>query len=654
MKMKNIIICLALCMAAIGIVNAASFVPKDIDETKGLKVYQIGNSHTDSIREHLCGLIGSAGHMDYRFGTHTIPGAPLRWLKAHPGDSFEDLKNHAWDVVTLQSYNSTTEEEIQAAIDFSKAAYEGNPEVRIIMYSIWPNEENWDEPTLGRREEWNEGVAKRIREAIPGIEVSVAPTSLIIRRLGNMADAGLIPDMKTRRDLYNDPGHMGPNGRYAISCALYAMMYQKSPVGLPSQVNEASFGRPREEVRLDMGAEKALAIQNLVWDTLAEYPHDGVDTGMVINSGRMAPAIVGRAYDEPLPIVNAPAKPEWTIVSGALPEGLQLKDGRIVGTPKTEAKAVFTVQAKVGETIDKREMTLLADPDLPLTIPEQDMVIEHADDYIMTTLQAQGAIGRVTWEKVDGELPIGFKMVDSGLIMGTPGKPGTYEVTFQATDKHPDGPRTAKKSVAVKVGPLREDVLAVKPVDFELDRKQKLLEQPIESIPVQKVLRDSQGNEVARFGIAWHPDPKKPKSSQFMVVVWVKPDSAGDQIPNESVHVYIDMMHNRELIYNEDDLHLMIKPESKSSRANTIQGYKRVRRPKGKEDLPDGGWVTAFFLTGKTFAGRGVHTEFGPDITYGFNLAVGSIDDPAKRVYWHGSAKSDTDTSDFGSIVIAE
>ncbi len=631
-----------------------TFVPKDIDERKGPKVYQLGNSHTDSIREKLCGLVGAAGHTDYTYGTHTIPGAPLRWLKGHPNDSFDRLKKHAWDVVTLQSYNSTTEEEIQAAIAYSKAAYEGNPRVRIIMYSIWPNEENWDKPTLGRREEWNEGVAKRIREAIPEIDVSVAPTSLIIRRLGDMADAGLVPGMKTRRDLYNDPGHMGPNGGYAICCAMYAMIFQKSPVGLPSTVNEVRYGRPTGEPKFDVGADKARAIQNLVWDTLAEYPHDGVDTGMVINSDRMPPAIVGRAYDQALPVVNAPAKPEWRIVAGKLPSGLKLEDGRIRGTPEAETKAVFTVQAQAGEAMDKREITLLADPNLPLTIPDQDMAIEHADDYVMTTLKANGAIGRVTWETIDGELPIGFKMVDSGLIMGTPGKPGTYPVTVQATDKHPEGPRTTKKTVTFKVGPISEDVLAIKPVPFELDRQKKLTEQPIENIPVKEVLKDAQGNEVARFGLAWYQDPKKAKNNQFMVVVWMKPDSTSAGIPNESVHVYIDMRHNRELIYNEDDLHIMITPDSRSSRAQTVQGYKRVRKPKASEELPDGGWVTAFFFTGKTFAGRGVHTQFGPNITYGFNLAVGSKDDPQKRVYWRGSAKSDKDTSDFGSIVISK
>ncbi len=641
-----------LILFSVADLKAAAFVPKDIDERKGPKLYHLGNSHTDSIREKLCGLAGAAGHMDYTYGTHTIPGAPLRWLKNHPGKSFEQLKGHAWDVVTLQSYNSTTEEEIQAAIDYSKAAYEGNPKVRIIMYSIWPGDENWDEPTLGRREEWNEGVAKRIREAIPGIDVSVAPTSLIIRRLGNMADAGLIPGMKSRRDLYNDPGHMGPNGGYAICCAMYAMIFQKSPVGLPSTVNEVGGGRPREEVHFDVGTDKAPAIQNLVWDTLAEYPHDGVDTGMVVNSGRMPPAIVGRAYDQPLPVVNAPSEPEWSIISGKLPEGMKLENGRITGTPKAETKAVFTVQAKAGDAADRREVTLLADPDLPLTVPDQDMDIEHADDYVMTTLKAKGAIGRVTWEKLEGELPPGFKMVDSGLIMGTPGKPGTYEVSFQATDKHPDGPRTVKKTVTFKVGPRRDDVLAIKQAPVKLNYKGDLKKEDLAAFEPEHILRDSAGNEVGRFAVAWYKDPKKPKNSQLMVVARVKPDSTSPDIPNESVHVYIDMMHNRELIYNEDDVHVMTIPDSKSSRAETVQGYKRARSNRLKN--PDGSWVAVFIMSGKFFAGRGVHTHFGPNITYGFNLAMGSKEDPEKRVYWRGSSKSDKDTSDFGSIVISE
>ncbi|MFP4382315.1 MAG: hypothetical protein ACLFUS_17575, partial [Candidatus Sumerlaeia bacterium] len=155
-------IILSLILSLASELAAYNFVPGDIDERQGPKVYQLGNSHTDSMREELAGLAVAAGHKGYAFGTHTIPGAPLRWLKGHPSNSFEMLKKHAWDFVIMQSYNSTTEEEIQAAIDYAKAAREGNPKVHIIMYSIWPNSEDWDEPTLGRREEWNEGVAARI------------------------------------------------------------------------------------------------------------------------------------------------------------------------------------------------------------------------------------------------------------------------------------------------------------------------------------------------------------------------------------------------------------------------------------------------------------------------------------------------------------
>jgi hypothetical protein len=134
---KKIILAVALVgsvLAELADTDAYTFVPRGIDQAGGPTVYQLGNSHTDSIREELAGLAVSASHRGYAYGTHTIPGAPLRWLKGHPAESFEELRRHAWDVLTLQSHSSTTEEEIQAAIDYAGAALEGNPDVHVIMY----------------------------------------------------------------------------------------------------------------------------------------------------------------------------------------------------------------------------------------------------------------------------------------------------------------------------------------------------------------------------------------------------------------------------------------------------------------------------------------------------------------------------------------
>ncbi len=657
--MKNVwLVLLAVAIWCPSVLNGATFVPGDIDERPGPKVYMLGNSHTDTVREELAGLAVAAGHEGFAYGTHTIPGAPLRWLRGHPRDSFEQLKSYSWDVVTLQSYNSTNEEEIQAAIAYAGAAREGNPDVRIIMYCIWPPGENWDNPGLGRREEWNEGVMARIREAHPGIDVHVAPTSLIIRRLGNMADAGLIPGLTSRRDLFADPGHMGPVGAYAIDLTFCAMIFNENPIGYPSAVLEARGGRAREEVAFDLGRDTARPIQRLVWDTLAEYEHDAVDTGMVINSGHLPPGVVGHTYDEPLPIVNAPAEPEWTIGEGELPAGLELTEGRITGTPMDTAEVNLGLKAEAEGQKSERAVKLLIEEDKPLAIPEPDLEMNVARNrYIYHTFKATGGVGRVRWSVAGGELPKGLMLVDGGLLMGTPGEKGSFPVTVEATDQHPAGPRTATRELTFEVGPAAGGVLRARRVTQEWTQDGRL-DEPFWKL--DNVLTDDRGNEVARFDAVWYEGPddrRRVKTRDLLLAIKVTGESS-DALPLESVHLYLDCRHNREIIYNEDDLHYVAFPgENREGERvvadEVVQGYKSGRHfDQAGAFSDDGTWLMEVEISRKVFAGHGVHTTFGPNVTYGFDLAVGSRDDPGKRAYLFGGPEADKDTSVFGSLVL--
>jgi len=642
-------------LLSIGLLQAGTGIPKDLDPKKDEeRVYQLGNSHTDSIREELAGLVGAAGHLSYAYGTHTIPGAPLRWLASHPNESFEHLRQHSWTVVTLQTYNSTTEEEIQAAIDYSAAAKEGNPDVTILMYTIWPQDENWDQPSMGRSEEWTETVAGRIRQTHPDLNVIVAPTSLMIRKLGNLADAGLVPGMNSKRDLYADPGHMGRLGAYAINCVIAAMIYQESPIGYPSKVLKTRGYRPDpDNVRFEIDPVTATTIQHLAWDVLAAYPEAGVDTGMVINSGRLSAGLVGRPYEQALPVVNASGPVQWSLVEGELPTGLQLVDGRITGTATEAVESTLVLRAQAGGEQVERSVRLPIDEDRPLAVPDQALPSLRAHDYLMHQWRAEGAVGRSTWRLAQGSLPAGLKMTDGGLLLGTPGEAGTFTFSLEATDQHPAGARTAQREISWQVAPAGDEVLRVRTVPVKLERKQPLAEQDLSPFEPRHDLVDENGNKVGSFDITWIRDPKKYKNSQVQLVAWIEPPQAGSTIPRESVHVYLDMMHNREIIYNTDDLHFMVELEKdKEGRAEVVQGYKRCNYLLDMHD--DGSATIAFVFTGKMFAGRGVHTQLGPKITYGFNIAIGSAQDAAQRIYWAGDAAVDADTSGFGSILITE
>ena len=231
----------------------------------------------------------------------------------------------------------------------TELARQGNPDVRVILYTIWPSKEytllpgdtDWypEGIEFGRTEKWTEEAAADLRERFPGIDAAVAPTSLVIRFIGGMANAGLIPNLQGYDDLTQDAGHMGLYGGYAIGCTFTAMLYQESPIGYPSTMLKMGRDGFTDEVNLEVDAEAAHAIHEVIWDVLSLYQHDGLDTGLWLSAGRLPAALVGKAYDRPIPVVGAEGPVQFSIKNGELPVGLSLHNGRITGTASASATA---------------------------------------------------------------------------------------------------------------------------------------------------------------------------------------------------------------------------------------------------------------------------------------------------------------------------
>ncbi len=638
-------------------------------EPVGLRVYHLGNSHTDAIREELAGLCAAAGDVEYGYGTKTIPGAPIRYIHSHPGDSFEEVSNNHWDALIIQTYNSTSEQEKLAIVDYVRRARQGNANVRVILYTIWPDEENWDNPSFGRSEAWTEEVKARLESEFPGIDAKVAPTSLVIRRMGNAADAGQIPHYTGRRMLYKDAGHIGYNGAYGICGTMLSMLYNVSPLGLPyfsyDIGGSENYYRKLDtsEVAYSVPEDSAAAIQEIIMDTLAEYEHDGVDTGPWIVPSRLDPALADRPYTDEVQALGVEEAVVWEMTGGSLPAGLQFQDGEISGTPTEIGSFDFTVKATAGELSVEREINLAVAEDLPLTLPEIDLGTLAIDEYVLQELQAAGAVGQTTWALVGGEMPPGFSLKSGGLLKGTPGETGSFEATLEVSDSHPDGARTTQGILRVTVNPLTPDIGIVRQTDLVFDRKQPFHDHDLSKLVFDEVITDDEGDPIAEFALAWFPNPDyqggaegNAPAEEMIIAVRILQDSAGG-IPLEGLHLYLDPIHNREVIYNEDDQHVMFERGnqlgSDETRAIAIQAYQS--RPRGVRYLnEDGSWELITTLGARNeFSAAGVHTKLGPNTTYGFDIAIGSKDDASQRYYWRGNPGNDTDTSHFGSIFVA-
>ena len=77
------------------------------------------------------------------------------------------------------------------------------------------------------------------------------------------ATPGGIGGMTGRADLFSDQIHLNDLGTYMVALAHYAVIYRRSPVGLPRQLLRED-GSPAEAP----SAELAAAMQRVVWETV--------------------------------------------------------------------------------------------------------------------------------------------------------------------------------------------------------------------------------------------------------------------------------------------------------------------------------------------------------------------------------------------------
>lgn len=175
------------------------------------------------------------------------------------------------------------------------------------------------------------------------------------------------------------------------------------------------------------------------------------------------------------------------------------------------------------------------------------------------------------------------------------------------------------------------------------------LDEPVWSL-AQKIANAAQGTpkKQASFAMTWRLDPKS-KSVAWYVAIKVLDGPAG-KTPKDAVHVYIDGLHNRELVYNADDTHFIFGRDGK---CRSLKGKPNWFIKSAAAEI-EGGYVLEIQIPWNYFSGEGAWFKAGPKTVYGFDLVVDEGDKDISRQAWRGSAKDDDDTSGFGSIVLTE
>ena len=126
--------------------------------------------------------------------------------------------------------------------------------------------------------------------------------------------------------------------------------------------------------------------------------------------------------------VTATGTPQPTITEhGALPDGLELKDGVLSGTPTQEGIYALSLTARNEAGFSTQSFTLTVDAAPTITSSDGAAFTKGVEDSFMVT--ATGTPQPTITES--GALPGGVKF-NGGVLSGTPTQIGSFEVTFTA------------------------------------------------------------------------------------------------------------------------------------------------------------------------------------------------------------------------------
>jgi hypothetical protein len=258
--------------------------------TKGQRVFTCGHSFHVWVPDILADLCKQAGIADHvQVGLSSIGGSRVIQHWDIPDDknpAKKALKTGKVDVLTLSPIFLPD----PGIENFTKLALEHNKDIRIVVQPIWLR---WDvyEPTTRppakvdhnaitaeelrkRHEPYFKSMDAHIRELNrkQGRQVLfVVPAAQAVIALREKIIAGQAPGLKEQEDLFTDGlGHGRPPLQALVAYCNFAVIYRRSPVGLPVPkiLKQAKLGDQEEKLNR--------LLQELAWEAVIQHPLSGV------------------------------------------------------------------------------------------------------------------------------------------------------------------------------------------------------------------------------------------------------------------------------------------------------------------------------------------------------------------------------------------
>ena len=286
-----------LCLSAVALLLALPAVAGEANSdqqnapiTKGQRVFTCGHSFHVWVVPILSEMAKAAGIDDHQVvGVSSIGGSRViqHWdVPEEKNKAKEALRAGNVDVLTLSPIWLPDE----GIANFAKLGVEHNPNIRITVQEYWlPNDEYVPVYPLQTRKKVDHNAAtiaalrkahelyfhdmdecvRDLNKQLGKQAVLIVPVGQAVLALREKIIAGQAPGLKTQAELFTDSwGHPAPPVRALAAYCHFAVIYRRSPVGLP--IPKVLSTNPAWDANLNR------LLQELAWDAVIHHPLSGV------------------------------------------------------------------------------------------------------------------------------------------------------------------------------------------------------------------------------------------------------------------------------------------------------------------------------------------------------------------------------------------
>ncbi len=176
-----------------------------------------------------------------------------------------------------------------------------------------------------------------------------------------------------------------------------------------------------------------------------------------VTTTKLPAATDGTFYTADLTSTGGTAPIEWSVSSGALPDGLTLESsGVISGTPSATGTYSLTLTATDRATpsphVANVSLSLVVNAGTPLSLLTASISSATQGSEYIANLNAEGGVPGYSWEVTSGALPPGVTLESStGAIEGTPAESGVFTFTATVSDGSTPTAQTASQTYSLNV-----------------------------------------------------------------------------------------------------------------------------------------------------------------------------------------------------------